>query len=69
MGMEPKVLWRGATPLCRLPLAESEVQSVDKKWKRLEDLTSSGSSKPKDIPQEQSTSKDPPPTMFDLLDS
>jgi hypothetical protein len=51
------------------PPAESEVQSLDKKRKRLEDLTSSGSSKPKDVPQEQSTSKDPPHTMFDLLDS
>jgi hypothetical protein len=48
-------------------LAESEVQSVDKKRKRLEDLTSSGSSKPKDVLQEQSTSKDPPSTLFDFL--
>jgi hypothetical protein len=51
------------------PPAKSKVQSIDKKRKRPEDLTSTGSSKPKDVPHEQSTSKDPPPTMFDLLDS
>jgi hypothetical protein len=32
-------------------------------------LTSSCTSKPKDVPQEQIASKDPPPTMFNLLDS
>jgi hypothetical protein len=47
------------------PLAEYEVQSVDKKRKRLEDLTSSGSSKPKDVPLEESTSKDR--TLFNFL--
>jgi hypothetical protein len=50
------------------PPAESEVQGWDKKQKRLEDLTYSGTSKPKDVLQEKTTSKDPPPTMFDLLD-
>jgi hypothetical protein len=51
------------------PLAESEAQGLEKKRKWLEDLTSSGTSKPKDVPQEQTTSKDSVPTMFDLLDS
>jgi hypothetical protein len=49
------------------PPAEFVVQSVDKKRKRLEYSTSSCSSKPKDVPQEQSTSKDPPSTLFDFL--
>jgi hypothetical protein len=51
------------------PLAESEAQGPEKKQKRLEDSTSSGTSKPKDVPQEQTTSKDSVPTMFELLDS
>jgi hypothetical protein len=55
-------------PLCRPP-AESEAQGSEKKWKRLEDVTSSGTSKPTDVPQKQTTSKDSVPTMFELLDS
>jgi hypothetical protein len=51
------------------PRAESEAQGSEKKRKCLEDLTSSGTSKPKDVPQEQTTSKDSVPTMFDLPDS
>jgi hypothetical protein len=51
------------------PLAESEAQGPEKKWKRPEDSTSSGTSKPKDVPQEQTTSRDSVPTMFELLDS
>jgi hypothetical protein len=51
------------------PLAEFEAQGPEKKRKRLEDLTSSGTSKPKDVPQEQTASKDSVPTMFELLDS
>jgi hypothetical protein len=51
------------------PPAESEDQGADKKRKCLEDLTSSGSSKPKDVPQDQSISKDPPPTLFDFLEA
>jgi hypothetical protein len=51
------------------PPAEYENQGADKKRKRPEYLTSSGSSKPKDVPQDQSTSKDPPPTLFDFLEA
>jgi hypothetical protein len=51
------------------PPAEYENQGADKKRKHPEDLTSSGSSKPKDVPQDQSTSKDPPPTLFDFLEA
>ena len=51
------------------PPAESENQGADKKRKHPEDLTCSGSSKPKDVPQDQSTSKDPPPTLFDFLEA
>jgi hypothetical protein len=49
-------------------LAESEDQGAGKKRKCPEDLTSSGSSKPKDVPQEQSTSKNPPASLFDFLE-
>jgi hypothetical protein len=49
------------------PLAESEEQGASKKRKRPEDLTSSGSSKPKDVPQDQSTSKNPHASLFDFL--
>jgi hypothetical protein len=51
------------------PLAESEAQGPEKKRKRLEDLISLGTSKPKDAPQEQTTSKDSDLAMFELLDS
>jgi hypothetical protein len=39
------------------PLAESEAQGTEKKRKHMEDLTSSGTSNLKDVPQEQMTSK------------
>jgi hypothetical protein len=51
------------------PPAESENQGADKKRKHPEDLTYPGSSKPKDVPQDQSTSKDHPPTLFDFLEA
>jgi hypothetical protein len=51
------------------PLAESEAQGAEKKRKRMEDLTSSGTSNPKDVPQEKTTSRDSVPTIFELLDS
>jgi hypothetical protein len=50
-------------------LAESEAQGAEKKQKRMEDLTSSGTSNPKDAPWEQTTSRDSVPAMFELLDS
>jgi hypothetical protein len=67
--MEPKVLWRGGDSTLSAPPAESENQGADKKRKRPEDLNSSGSSKPKDVPHDQATSKDPPPTLFDFLEA
>jgi hypothetical protein len=48
---------------------EFEEQGAGKKRKRLEDLTSSGSSKPKDVPQDQSTSKKPPASLFNFLEA
>jgi hypothetical protein len=51
------------------PLAESETQGAEKKRKRAEDLTSSGTSNPKYVPQEQTTSKDSDLDIFELLDS
>jgi hypothetical protein len=51
------------------PLTDSEAQGTEKKWKCMEDLTSSGTSNPKDVPQEQTTSRDYVPTMFELIDS
>jgi hypothetical protein len=51
------------------PLAESKAQGPEKKRKCLEDLTSSGTSKPKDVSKKQTTSKDSDLAMFELLDS
>jgi hypothetical protein len=51
------------------PLTESEAQGVEKKQKHMEDLTSSGTSNPKDVPQEQTTSKGSDLDIFELLDS
>jgi hypothetical protein len=51
------------------PPAESEEQGACKKRKHLEDLTSSGTSKPKDMPQDQSTSRNPPASLFDFLEA
>jgi hypothetical protein len=50
-------------------LAESEAQGAEKKRKRMEDLTSSGTSNPKDVPQEQTTFKGSDRDIFELLDS
>jgi hypothetical protein len=51
------------------PLAESETQVAERKRKRMEDLTSSGTSNPKDVSQEQTTSKGSGLDIFELLDS
>jgi hypothetical protein len=51
------------------PLAESEAQGAEKKRKHAEDLTSSGTSNPKDVPQEQTTVKGSDLDIFELLDS
>jgi hypothetical protein len=51
------------------PQDESEEHGAGKKRKRPEDLTSSGSSKPKDVPQDQSTSKNRPASLFDFLEA
>jgi hypothetical protein len=51
------------------PLTESEAQGAEKKHKRTEDLTSSGTSNPEDVPQEQTTSKGSDLDIFELLDS
>jgi hypothetical protein len=51
------------------PLAEYEVQGAKKKLKRMEDLTSFGTSNPKDVPREHTTSRDSVLGMFELLDS
>jgi hypothetical protein len=46
--MEPKVLWRIASPLCYPPV-DSEDKGPVKKRKHTEDLTSSGTSNPTDV--------------------
>jgi hypothetical protein len=51
------------------PSAKSETQGAEKKQKRTEDLTSSGTSNPKDVLQEQTTSKGSALDIFELLDS
>jgi hypothetical protein len=50
------------------PPAKSKTQGAEKKRKRAEDLTSSGTSNPKDVPQEQTTSKGSGLDIFELLD-
>jgi hypothetical protein len=51
------------------PPAESEDRGPEKKQKHTKDLTSSGTSNPKDVPQEPMTSKDSDLGIFGLLDS
>jgi hypothetical protein len=68
-GDEAEGSLEGSDSTLSSPLAEYEAQGSEKKQKRLEDLTSSGTSKPKDAPQEQTTSKDSDLAMFELLDS
>jgi hypothetical protein len=51
------------------PLAESEAQGAEKKRKRTEDLTSSGTSNLEDVPQEKMTVKGFDLDIFELLDS
>jgi hypothetical protein len=51
------------------PLAESEAQGAEKKRKHTKYLASSGTSNPKDIPQEQMTLKGSDLDIFKLLDS
>jgi hypothetical protein len=50
------------------PLAESETQVAEKKRKRTEDLTSSGTSNPKDVPREKTTIEGSNLDIFGLLD-
>jgi hypothetical protein len=49
------------------PPAESEELCADRKKKHQEDCTSLGTSKPKDVQHDQSTSKNPPTSLFDFL--
>jgi hypothetical protein len=51
------------------PLAESETQVTEKKRKRTEDYTSSGTSNPKDVPGEQTVVEGFNLDIFWLLDS
>jgi hypothetical protein len=68
-GDEAEGSLEGSNSTLSLPLAESKAQGVEKKQKRMEDLTSSGISNPKDVPREQTNSRDSVPGMFELLDS
>jgi hypothetical protein len=68
-GDEAKGSLEGSDSTLSPPLAESETQGADKKWKHTKDLTSSGTSNPKDVPQEQTTSKGSILDIFELLDS
>jgi hypothetical protein len=60
---------KGSDSTLSPPLAESEAQGAEKKQKRVEDLTSLGTSNPKDVPQEQTTVKGSDLDIFELLDS
>jgi hypothetical protein len=50
------------------PLAEYETKGAEKKRIRAEDLTSLGTSNPKDVPYKQMTSKGSGLDIFELLD-
>jgi hypothetical protein len=51
------------------PLTESETQGTEKKRKRTEDLTSSGTSNPKDVHRETTAAEGSNLDIFGLLDS
>jgi hypothetical protein len=51
------------------PPAESEELCADRKRKHQEDCTSLGTSKLKDVQHDQSTSKNPPASLFDFLEA
>jgi hypothetical protein len=51
------------------PLANSEEQSLEKKRKHLDELLSSSTSIPKDLPGEPAAAKSSDIEMFDALDS
>jgi hypothetical protein len=68
-GDEAKGSLEGSDSTLSSLLAESEAHGMEKKKKCMEDLTSSGTSNPKDVPREQTTFRDFVPTMFELLDS
>jgi hypothetical protein len=67
--MMPKILERIAALLRRLPPAKSGKKSLEKKRKRLDDLTSSSTSISKDAPGEPAGAKASNLEMFDALDS
>jgi hypothetical protein len=68
-GDEAKGSLEGSDSTLSPPLAESEAQGAEKKRKCMEDLTSSGTSNPKDVPQEQTTFKGSDLDIFELPDS
>jgi hypothetical protein len=68
-GDEDEGSLEGSDSTLSAPLAESEAQGVEKKRKRVEDLTSSCTSNPKDVPQEVSAVKGSDLDIFELLDS
>jgi hypothetical protein len=51
------------------PPANTIDQDAGRKRKQQEDLSSLGLSKSKDVPQDQSTSKKPPASLYDFLES
>jgi hypothetical protein len=68
-GDEAKGSLEGSDSTLSPPSAESEDQGPEKKQNRKKDLTSLGTSNPKDVPQEPMTSKDSNLGIFRLLDS
>jgi hypothetical protein len=66
---EAKGSLEGSDSTLSPPPAESETEGAEKKWKQAEDLTSSGTSNLKDVPQEQTTTKGFDLDIFELLDS
>jgi hypothetical protein len=67
-GMEPKVLWREATPLSHLPQLSLKTK-VQARIGNVRRARLPWVHKPKDVPHEQSTSKNPPASLFDFLEA
>jgi hypothetical protein len=67
--MMPKFLKKKAAPLRRLPPANSEEPSLDKKRKHLDELLSLSTYAPKDAQGEPSAPNTSEVEIFDALDS
>jgi hypothetical protein len=68
-GHEDEGSLEGSDSTLSPPLADSEAQGAEKKQKCTEDLTSSGTSNPKGVPEEKTVVKGSDLDIFELLDS